>query len=428
MSDWFERARKCIPGGVNSPVRAYRGMGIDPVFLARAEGPYVWDHDDKRYVDYVMSYGPHILGHRHPAIDEALAEAIRGGTSFGAPTRQEVLFAEEICEAVDSVEMVRLVNSGTEAVMSALRLVRAATGRDRIIKFEGCYHGHADGFLVRAGSGALTHGNPDSPGVPAATAELTTIAKYNDLESVRKIFADQGDPIAAVFVEPIAGNIGLVEARAGFLQGLRDLCDQNGALLCFDEVMTGFRVALGGAQQLYGVKPDLTTLGKIIGGGLPVGAYGGRRDLMEQISPLGPVYQAGTLSGNPLAVAAGRAALAEIKKPGFYDELEKTSARIAEALLSAASKVSCPLVLNRVGAMFCPYFAEQGTEINNFDDVLGTDRERHQRFFVSLIKEGVMPAPSPFEAWFASAAHDDEAIEHTHRAAQKAFKAALDAN
>ncbi|MEZ6195603.1 MAG: glutamate-1-semialdehyde 2,1-aminomutase [Planctomycetota bacterium] len=419
----YERARRCIPGGVNSPVRAYRGMGLDPIFIDRAEGCRVFDRDGKGYVDYVLSYGPHLLGHGHPEVLAALRETVERGTSFGAPTEREVVFAERICALVPSVEMVRLVNSGTEATMSALRLARAATGRERILKFDGCYHGHADGFLVKAGSGALTLGHPDSPGVPPSTAALTGVADYNDLDSVARFFAAHPGEVAAVFVEPIAGNMGCVAGRPEFLRGLRELCDREGALLVFDEVMTGFRVAAGGAQALYGVTPDLTCLGKVIGGGLPVGAYGGRRDLMEQISPVGPVYQAGTLSGNPLAVAAGLAALEVLSRPGFYDALEATSASVESALRRAAERASCPITLNRVGSMFCPYFVERSVE--NFRDAVAGDRERHRRFFVTLLEGGVMPAPSPFEAWFVSSAHDAEAIGHTEEVAERAFRAAM---
>jgi glutamate-1-semialdehyde 2,1-aminomutase len=423
MTSLFDRARQFIPGGVNSPVRAYRGMGLDPIFLARGEGCRVYDREGKAYVDYVLSYGPHLHGHGHPAILEAIREAAALGTSFGAPTEREVLFAEKICALVPGMDMVRLVNSGTEATMSALRLARAATGRQRIIKFDGCYHGHADGFLVKAGSGALTLGHPDSPGVPPSTAELTSVADYNDLASVERLFEAYPGEIAAIFVEPIAGNMGCVAGQPEFLQGLRDLCTREGTLLVFDEVMTGFRVAAGGAQELYGITADITCLGKVIGGGLPVGAYGGRRDLMEQIAPVGPVYQAGTLSGNPLAVAAGLAALDLLSAPGYFDRLEEISARVEAALVGAAEATGCPLTVNRVGSMLCPYFVEQSVE--NFRDAVAGDRDRHRRYFVTLLEQGVMPAPSPFEAWFVSSAHDEESIATTARAAEAGFRAAL---
>jgi glutamate-1-semialdehyde 2,1-aminomutase len=418
----FERAQARIPGGVNSPVRAYKSVGLEPVFIDSARGCRVRDRAGREYVDYVLSYGPHILGHGHPAIVQAIQAAAERGVSFGAPTEGEVTIAEKICAMVPGLEMVRLVNSGTEATMSAVRLARAATGRDRILKFDGCYHGHADGFLVKAGSGALTFGHPDSPGVPRAYAELTSIADYNDLESVERMLLAQRGKFACVIVEPIAGNIGLLPPAPGFLAGLRQLASDHGALLIFDEVMTGFRVAAGGAQELYGVCADLVTFGKVIGGGMPVGAYGGRRDLMQQIAPAGPVYQAGTLSGNPVAVAAGLAALNEISKPGFYAALDQRSQAIAAALTDAARESRCPMTLNRVGSMFCPYFGEG--PLTRLAQVMATRRDRFRAFFAKLLEHGVMPAPSPFEAWFASTAHDDEAIETTHRAAVAGFRAA----
>ena len=418
----FERAQQTIPGGVNSPVRAYRSVGGVPVFISRGEGPRVHSTTDRAYVDYVLSYGPLILGHAHPAVTAALETAIARGCSFGAPTEGETEIAETIRDLVPSVEMVRLVNSGTEATMSAARLARAATGRDRILKFDGCYHGHADGFLVKAGSGALTLGHPDSPGVPAAFAALTSVADYNDLESVERLLEAHRGEFAAIIVEPVAGNIGCVLPAPGFLEGVRKLCDEHGALLIFDEVMTGFRVAKGGAQERYGVRPDLTTLGKVIGGGLPVGAYGGRRDLMEQMAPAGATYQAGTLSGNPLAVAAGLATLNEIAKPGFFDRLEERSAAVEDALSRAAAEEGCPLVVNRVGSMLCPYFT--GSPVTSFAEVLASDREQHRRFFHAALEQGIMPAPSPFEAWFVSSAHDEEAVETTYRAAKVGFHAA----
>ena len=419
----FSRAKQVIPGGVNSPVRAYKSVGGAPVYVARAQGCRVVSTEGREYVDYVLAYGPHILGHCHPAIERAITQALESGTAFGAPTEAETRIAEKIVAMVPSVEMVRLVNSGTEATMSAVRLARAATGRDRIVKFDGCYHGHGDSFLVKAGSGALTLGNPDSPGVPRALAELTSVAAYNHLDSVARLFEKHPGEIACVIVEPVAGNIGCVLPAPGFLAGLRDLCRAHGALLVFDEVMTGFRVAAGGAEEICGVRPDLITLGKVIGGGLPVGAYGGRRDLMEQVAPAGPVYQAGTLSGNPLAVAAGLAALEEISRPGFFADLEQRSAKVAAAIEGAARQAGCPIRLNRQGSMFCPYFSEG--PVTDLDQVMATDRERHRRFFHALLAGGVLPAPSPFEAWFVSSAHDDPAIERTAEAALKAFKAAV---
>ncbi len=423
MSDQFERAKKVIPGGVNSPVRAYKSVGGDPVFVDRAKGAYVWDQDGREYVDFVLSYGPQILGHTHPAINDALVEALARGTSYGAPTEAETEIATLICDMVPSVDMVRLVNSGTEATMSAIRLARAFTGRDRFIKFDGCYHGHGDGFLVKAGSGALTLGNPDSPGVPHGYAELTSVADYNDLESVRRLLVERPDQFAAIIVEPIAGNIGCVLPQPGFLAGLRDLCDEFGALLVFDEVMTGFRVAPGGAQELFDIRPDLTTMGKVIGGGLPVGAYGGRSDVMNLVAPLGPMYQAGTLSGNPLAVAAGLVALTELRKPGIYDVLEGNAAAIVGIIEEAAAKVDCSLVVNRVGSMFCPYFSSHPVE--NLADVMSGDRSRHQVFFHELLAQGVMPAPSPFEAWFVSTEHTNEPQAKTRAAMERAFDAAM---
>ncbi len=420
---WMERARRVIPGGVNSPVRAFGSVGGDPVFVSRGEGPMIFDGAGRRYVDYVLSYGPLIMGHRPKVIMEALEGAMAKGTSFGMPTEEEVRLAETICQRVPSVEMVRLVNSGTEATMSAIRLARAVTGRDRILKFEGCYHGHGDSFLVKAGSGALTLGHPTSPGVPGDLAALTSVADYNDLDSVARLFEAHPGEFACIIVEPIAGNIGCVLPKPGFLEGLKDLASTQGALLIFDEVMTGFRVHAAGAQGLFGIAPDLTTMGKVIGGGLPVGAYGGRRDLMEQIAPAGPVYQAGTLSGNPLAVAAGQAALGALGRPGFYEDLEDRSAKVESVLREAARQAGCPLTLNRVGSMFCPYFAEGPVE--DYAAVMAADAERHRRFFHALLEGGVMPAPSPFEAWFVSSAHGDEALEITAKAAESAFRAAV---
>ena len=414
----FAQAVERMPGGVSSPVRAWRSVGGTPVHIARGEGARVWDVDGNAYVDLVLSYGPLILGHAHPAVKEALHGAVESGTTFGAPTEGEVELAGLVRERMPCAEMVRFVNSGTEATMSALRLARAATGRDRMIKFNGCYHGHGDSFLVKAGSGALTLGAPDSPGVPATLAEQTLVAEYNDLESVRVLFEAQPDAIACVFVEPVAGNMGCVRPVEGFLEGLRELCDAHGALLIFDEVMTGFRVAAGGYVEVGGVVPDLVTLGKVIGGGLPIGAYGGRRDLMQQVSPAGSVYQAGTLSGNPLAVAAGRATLSGMQASD-YAFLERQGARLADGLLDIARAADLPLVVGRQGSMLCPYLSP--TPVTSFGDVMASDRERWTSFFHAMLEEGVLLPPSPFEAWFLSTAHDDEAIDEVLSAARKAL-------
>lgn len=410
------RSREFIPGGVNSPVRAYRGVGGTPPFVERGEGCRVIDADGNQYVDLVLSYGPLILGHGHPDVVAAVKGALERGTAFGAPTEAELNLADAICERVASVECVRLVNSGTEATMSALRLARAATGRNAFVKFNGCYHGHGDAFLVKAGSGALTHGSPDSPGVPGNVVVDTLVAEYNDLSSVARWFEERGDDIAAVFVEPVAGNMGCVLPAAGFLAGLRALCDDGGALLVFDEVMTGFRVARGGYQELCGVRPDLTTLGKVIGGGLPVGAYGGRRDLMEQVSPAGSVYQAGTLSGNPLAVAAGLAALEALDRPGVWDALEDAGAHLEAGLRHIADDLGISACVNRQGAMLCLYFSDE--PVRSFADVMASDRERFPPFFHRMLENGVMLPPSPFEAWFLSYAHDTDALDQVLDAAR----------
>jgi len=418
----FAEAKRFLPGGVNSPVRAFQAVGGQPLFIARGEGAWLYDVDGNRYIDYVGSWGPLILGHRHPEVIAALREVLETGTSFGAPTELETELARAIVEAVPSVEMVRLVNSGTEATMSALRLARGYTGRSKIVKFEGCYHGHADFLLIKAGSGALTLGVPTSPGVPADTAANTMIAPYNDPETVEKIFAAHGDDIAAVIVEPVAGNMGVVPPEEEFLPFLRDITRRYGALLVFDEVMTGFRVAYGGAQERFGIDPDLTCLGKIIGGGLPVGAYGGKRKIMEQVAPTGPVYQAGTLSGNPLAVTAGLATLKVLQRPGTYAELEDKSARLAAGLARAAAEAGVPVTLNRVGAMLCLFFT--GGPVKNYRDACAADTTRFAAFFRAMLDEGVYLAPSQFEAVFMSLAHTDEQIEQTVAAAQKAFAAA----
>jgi glutamate-1-semialdehyde 2,1-aminomutase len=412
-ADILERAEKILPGGVNSPVRAFRGVGGTPVFIRSASGAHLEGEDGRRYIDYIGGYGPHILGHRHPAIVAAIQEALGRGTAFGAPTLPEVELAEMIAGALPSVEMVRLVNSGTEATMSALRLARAATGRNRFVKFEGCYHGHADPFLVAAGSGAATIGVPSSPGVPAAVTADTLLAPYNDLDAVGRLFAEHGQDIAAVVVEPIAGNMSLVPPAAGFLEGLRSLCDRHGALLIFDEVMTGFRVAWGGAQNLFDLRPDLTTLGKVIGGGLPLAAYAGRRDLMRQIAPAGPVYQAGTLSGNPLAVAAGRAALTELSRDTHcaYEHLERIGARLQSGLEGAAARHGIPLRVARQGSMLGVFFTD--ALVRRLEDVHATDRARFTRVFHRLLAAGIHLPPSAYEALFLSTAHGDPEIDAT---------------
>ncbi len=419
----FQRALAHIPGGVNSPVRAFRAVGGEPFFTARADGAFLWDAEGKRYIDYVGSWGPMIVGHNHPQVREAVLAAVAQGLSFGTPCPAEVRMAETISRLVPSVEVVRMVNSGTEATMSAVRLARGATGRDKFVKFEGCYHGHADGFLVKAGSGALTFGVPTSPGVPAATADLTLSLPYNDLEAARALFAEQGEEIACLIVEPVAGNMNCVPPAPGFLEGLRELCTQHGALLIFDEVMTGFRVALGGAQELYGVTPDLSTFGKVIGGGMPVGAYGGRRELMQQIAPAGPVYQAGTLSGNPVAMAAGLAMLRLIQTQGFHVELERRTRLLCDGLQAIADGMGLAFTTNRVGGMFGLFFA--AGPVRSLADATAADVERFRRFFRGMLKRGVYLAPSAFEAGFLSSAHDESIIAQTLDAARGAFAEAV---
>jgi len=422
----FEQAKKVIPGGVNSPVRAFKSVDLTPLFIERGEGPLVYDADGNEYVDYVGSWGPLILGHRHPRVVEALKRCLdETGTSFGAPTELENVLAGMIVDAVPSVEMVRLVNSGTEAVMSALRLARGYTKRNKIVKFEGCYHGHADYLLIKAGSGALTLGVPTSPGVTAGTAADTINAAYNDLTYLDELFKRQGEEIAAVVVEPVAGNMGVVPPAPGFLEGLRRLTREYGSLLIFDEVMTGFRVAYGGAQQLYGVTPDLTCLGKVIGGGLPVGAYGGSVKIMEQVSPAGPVYQAGTLSGNPLAVTAGIATLKILSQPGVYESLEEKSAKLAGQLADAAGETGGEVCFNRVGSMLCAFFT--GARVNNYSSACSSNTQRYTSFFKSMLEQGIYLAPSQFEAAFVSLAHSDKELARTAEAARSAFRAAMTA-
>ena len=415
----FEKARERMPGGVNSPVRAYGSVGGNPIFIDSAAGSRIFDVDGHEYIDYVCSWGPMILGHAHPAVVSAVKEAAERGTSYGAPTEAENRLAEMVRQAYPSMDLVRFVSSGTEATMSALRLARGATGRDGIIKFEGCYHGHSDSLLVKAGSGVATLGIPGSPGVPADLARHTYNAVYNDLDSVEKIFESVGDAAAAVIVEPVAGNMGVVPPREGFLQGLREICDRYGALLVFDEVITGFRVALGGAQSLYGIVPDLTCLGKIIGGGLPVGAYGGKLELMEQIAPLGPVYQAGTLSGNPLAMAAGAATLEILSASGTYEALEDKGSKLEEGLKNILESLKLPYFSTRVGSMMCLFFTRG--EVVGWDDAVRCDTEEYARYFHSMLSSGINLAPSQFEAAFISLAHSDRDLEKTLAAMETAL-------
>jgi glutamate-1-semialdehyde 2,1-aminomutase len=416
----FARAQKTTPGGVNSPVRAFRSVGGTPRFITRAEGPYFWDADDKRYIDYIGSWGPAIVGHAHPEVVKAVQDAATRGLSFGAPTLGEVEMAEEICRLVPSLEQVRLVSSGTEATMSALRLARGATGRDKIVKFEGCYHGHADSLLVKAGSGLLTFGNPTSAGVPEDFVKHTLVLDYNNVVQLEEAFANFGDEIACVIIEPVAGNMNLIKANADFLQATRDLCTKHGALLIFDEVMCGFRVALGGAQELYGITPDLTALGKVIGGGLPVAAFGGSATIMSNMAPLGAVYQAGTLSGNPVAVAAGMTTLKLIQEPGFYECLGATAERLAKGLTAAAQEAGVVFCADSVGGMFGLYFS--ATPPNNYAEMMAGDRERFNAFFHAMLDEGVYFAPAAFEAGFVSAQHSDAVIDETIAAASRVFK------
>jgi len=418
--DLFREAQQYIVGGVNSPVRAFKAVGGEPPFFRRGEGAYLIDEDGKRYVDYVLSWGPLVMGHAHPAVVEAVQRAAADGLSFGAPTESEVRMAKRVRELVPSMELVRMVNSGTEATMSALRLARGYTGRDKIIKFEGCYHGHSDSLLVKAGSGALTFGVPSSPGVPADVVAHTMNLPYNDLDAVTEAFAQAGEQIAAVIVEPVAGNMNCVPPEPGFLQGLRELCDRYGSVLILDEVMTGFRVSLGGAQARYGIRPDLTCLGKVIGGGMPVGAFGGKREIMERLAPLGPVYQAGTLSGNPVAMAAGLATLDLVSRPGVFEAIEQATAKLLAGLKERADAARVPFTTAQAGTMFGLFFTDR-PRVSRFSEVMACDVERFNRFFHAMLDEGVYLAPSAFEAGFVSAAHDDAAIAATLDAAERVF-------
>ncbi len=417
MSDsLFQDAQRVIPGGVNSPVRAFKGVGGDPIFVSRAEGAYLYGSDGRRYIDYVGSWGPMLAGHAHPEVIEAVRRAAAHGLSFGAPTQAETHLAERICRLMPSIELVRMVSSGTEATMSAIRLARGHTGRDKIVKFEGCYHGHSDSLLVKAGSGALTLGVPSSPGVPAALAALTLTLPYNDVAALETLFTAQGSGIACVIVEPIAGNMNCIPPAPGFLEALREQCTKHGALLIFDEVMTGFRVAAGGAQALYGITPDLTTLGKVIGGGMPVGAFGGKREVMQKLAPLGPVYQAGTLSGNPVAMAAGLAMLDILERPGFHADLARKTERLMHGLAAAARDAGVPFVHNQVCGMFGLFFT-RAPKVGNYAEVMASDVEAFRRFFHGMLAEGVYLAPSAFEAGFMSAAHSDADIDASVAAA-----------
>jgi glutamate-1-semialdehyde 2,1-aminomutase len=417
----FERAQQCIPGGVNSPARAFKGVGGTPIFIQRAEGAYLYDEDGKAYIDYVGSWGPMICGHANPEIIQAVKQAADNGLSFGAPTALEIDMAERICQIMPGMDQVRMTNSGTEATMSAIRLARGFTGRDKILKFEGCYHGHADSLLVKAGSGALTLGVPSSPGIPASLAELTLTLEYNNIDQVNALFAEMGNEIACVIVEPVAGNMNCVPPVAGFLECLRDNCSQHGAVFIIDEVMTGFRVGLTGAQGHYGVVPDLTTLGKVIGGGMPVGAFGGKKEIMAHIAPLGPVYQAGTLSGNPIAMAAGLKNLEILSRPGFYESLTQKTDYLVDGLLAAATRQSIAMTANKVGAMFGLFFTDQ-EKVQSFSDVGRCDIERFNKFFHGMLGKGINLAPSAYEAGFLSSAHEERHLQQTIDAAEAVFK------
>jgi glutamate-1-semialdehyde 2,1-aminomutase len=417
----FQQAIRSIPGGVNSPVRAFKSVGADPLFIKKASGSTIFDEDDNAFIDYVGSWGPMILGHCHPKVVAAIKAAADSGCSFGAPTELEITLAEMVIAAVPSIDMVRMVSSGTEATMSAIRLARGYTGRDDILKFSGCYHGHSDALLVKAGSGAATFGVPDSPGVPADFAKHTLTATYNDLESVKELIAANPGSIACIIVEPVAGNMGTVPPREGFLEGLRSICTEEGIVLIFDEVMSGFRVAYGGAQELYGVTPDLTTLGKIIGGGLPVGAFGGKKEIMGLLSPAGGVYQAGTLSGNPLAMTAGIETLKLLQEEGFYSRLEQKSAFVAEGIAKAAKDAGFPLYSTRVGSMFCAFFSKE--PVYDWTSAAGCDTKAFATYFRAMLEEGVYLAPSQFETAFVSISHSEADLERTIAAAAKCFKA-----
>ncbi len=417
----FEQAKKVIPGGVNSPVRAFNGVGGNPIFFTKGEGAYLFDADGKKYIDYVASWGPMILGHANQDVVNAVKKTLEDGLGFGAPTQIETTLAEKVCELVPSIEMVRMVSSGTEATMSAIRLARGHTGRDKIVKFEGCYHGHSDSLLVKAGSGALTLGVPTSPGVPADFAKYTLTLEYNNIDQVRETLSEVGDEVACIIVEPVAGNMNCIPPVDGFLQGLREVCDEHGIILIFDEVMTGFRVALGGAQALYGVKPDLTTLGKVIGGGLPVGAFGGKREIMSSIAPLGPVYQAGTLSGNPMSMSAGLAMLSALSADAdFYDKLNAKVQALTDGILSKAKAHNIGMTVNVVGGMFGLFFTDS-TSVTNFNETSQCDVERFKKFYHLMLAEGVYMAPSAYEAGFLSSAHTDEDVQATIEAAGRVF-------
>ncbi|MBR9828376.1 MAG: glutamate-1-semialdehyde 2,1-aminomutase [Oceanospirillales bacterium] len=416
----FQAAQAHIPGGVNSPVRAFKGVGGTPVFFKRGEGPFLFDEDDRRYIDYIGSWGPMLLGHAYPPVIDAVRAALDNGLGFGAPTAIETDMADLVCELVPSMDMVRMVSSGTEATMSAIRLARGFTGRDKIVKFEGCYHGHSDSLLVKAGSGALTLGEPNSPGVPAALAEHTITLNFNDIDNVRAAFAEIGDQVACIIVEPVAGNMNCILPKEGFLEGLRDVCDQYGSVLIFDEVMTGFRVALGGAQEMFNVKPDLTTLGKVIGGGLPVGAFGGKREIMEHIAPLGPVYQAGTLSGNPLAMAAGLAMLTALKEDGIHESLSAKTEYLTQGLEVMAKRHGIPFTTSAAGGMFGLFFTDKDV-VSSFADATACDIEMFGKFFHGMLDEGIYLAPSAFEAGFVSDAHSEAELDATLAAADRVF-------
>jgi glutamate-1-semialdehyde 2,1-aminomutase len=416
----FTRAQKTIPGGVNSPVRAFKAVGGTPRFITKADGPYMWDADGKQYIDYVQSWGPMVLGHNNPQIRQAVIDASEFGLSFGAPTEAEIIMAETVSKLVPSMEMVRMVNSGTEATMSAIRLSRGYTGRNKIVKFEGCYHGHADSLLVKAGSGALTMGVPSSPGVPANVAEHTLTVEYNNIESVKNVFKAHGNDIACIIVEPVAGNMNCIPPVEGFLEGLRDVCDEYGSLLIFDEVMTGFRVSRGGAQERYGIKPDLTCLGKVIGGGMPVGCFGGRRDILTHIAPTGPVYQAGTLSGNPVAMAAGLAAMQQIQEEGLYEGIFENTQALADGMQALANKHGIKLSTNVAGSMFGIFFTDI-ERVTNYQQAINCNTEQFNKFYHGMLEQGVYLAPASYEAGFVSKAHDKDIIAKTLEAADKVF-------